>query len=137
MANSILDSFAGSRASSGIMASSIQWGAFSSVGMAAGDEKVLKRLERMGLRALKPQEGMSALAQILNSACVQISSTSAVTHVDWNTFSPNMRDDANVLEYMKSTANGSTENQRIEGSSSVLTSESVKESVQYHIERIL
>ena len=58
----------------GIKSVSIQWGAWAGAGMAAHDNAILARLERVGLGAIRPAEGLAALQQALSGvSCFKIS----------------------------------------------------------------
>ena len=53
--------------------SSIQWGAWSSVGMAHGNTAVLARVEKSGLGVVAPPRGLAALQAVLSgSASAQL-----------------------------------------------------------------
>ena len=53
--------------------SSIQWGAWSSVGMAHGNAAVLARVEKAGLGVVAPPRGLAALQAVLSgSATAQL-----------------------------------------------------------------
>lgn len=59
--NAMLDSAAQCSQSCGFAFLSIQWGAWSSSGMAARSVQVMKRMDRIGFGLLPPEQGLSAL----------------------------------------------------------------------------
>ena len=67
-ANAALDRAASAARETGAVASSVQWGAWGAVGMAAQNEGVLGRIERMGMGVLRPEDGVAALAAALSAA---------------------------------------------------------------------
>ncbi|NMO18055.1 SDR family NAD(P)-dependent oxidoreductase [Pyxidicoccus fallax] len=66
-ANTFLDALAHHRRAEGLPALSIDWGAFSEVGLAAAQDNRGARLEARGMRNLTPDEGLAALARLLES----------------------------------------------------------------------
>ena len=54
----------------GLGASSLQWGAWGGSGMAAAEGPVLARLARLGLGAVQPEQGLTALQRVLHSMTV-------------------------------------------------------------------
>ena len=66
-ANAFLDALGQSRRASGLPATSIQWGPFSQVGMAATLEKRGGRLARRGLESFSPEEGVRLFARLLRA----------------------------------------------------------------------
>ena len=52
----------------GETATSVQWGAWSGVGMVASSEAVLGRMRRAGIDAISPTAGLAALASLLAAA---------------------------------------------------------------------
>ena len=64
-ANAFLDALAHHRRRRGLPALSIDWGAFSEVGLAAAQDFRGVRLATRGMRSLTPQEGLTALARLL------------------------------------------------------------------------
>jgi epothilone polyketide synthase D len=70
-ANTFLDSLAHHRRAHGLPALSIDWAAFSEVGLAAAQENRGARIASQGMRSLTPAEGISALERLLDSDRVQ------------------------------------------------------------------
>jgi NADPH:quinone reductase-like Zn-dependent oxidoreductase/acyl carrier protein len=66
-ANTFLDALAHLRRSQGLAGLSIDWAAFSEVGLAAAQENRGARIASQGMRSLTPAEGLSALARLLDS----------------------------------------------------------------------
>nr|AQW44889.1 polyketide synthase [Corallococcus coralloides] len=64
-ANAFMDALAEQRRSLGLPAMSIQWGAFSEVGLAAAADVRGDRLSYRGVGSLSPAEGVAALARLL------------------------------------------------------------------------
>jgi acyl transferase domain-containing protein/acyl carrier protein len=82
-ANAFLDALAHHRKAIGLPGLSINWGAWSDVGMAArlGDEQ-FKRWSKMGIQAIPPEQGLQAFNQLLESSVVQ----TIVAPIQWETF---------------------------------------------------
>ena len=79
-ANAFLDALSHHRWALGLPAVSINWGAWSSVGMAAGlDDASRRRLERLGIGLIDPVEGDAVLGSLIASAPAQV----GVMSVDW------------------------------------------------------
>ncbi|WP_437873438.1 SDR family NAD(P)-dependent oxidoreductase [Sorangium sp. So ce363] len=70
-ANTFLDALAHHRRREGLPALSIDWGAFSEVGLAAAQENRGARLAAGGLRILTPDEGLGVLERLLDADRVQ------------------------------------------------------------------
>nr|QVV57685.1 malonyl CoA-acyl carrier protein transacylase [Myxococcales bacterium] len=64
-ANAFMDALAHARQKLGLPATSVQWGPFSEVGMAAALESRGQRLSSLGLGSITPEEGMRALGRVL------------------------------------------------------------------------
>jgi acyl transferase domain-containing protein/acyl carrier protein len=64
-ANTFLDALAHHRRAEGLPALSIDWGAFAEVGLAAAQDNRGARLAARGMRNLTPDEGLAALARLL------------------------------------------------------------------------
>jgi NADPH:quinone reductase-like Zn-dependent oxidoreductase/acyl carrier protein len=71
-ANTFLDALAHRRRAQGLPALSIDWGAFSEVGLAAAQENRGARLASQGMRSLTPQEGLSVLERLLAGDRTQV-----------------------------------------------------------------
>jgi acyl carrier protein len=71
-ANTFLDALAHHRRAQGLPALSIDWGAFSEVGLAAAQEHRGARLVARGARSLTPAEGLSALERLLEGGRAQV-----------------------------------------------------------------
>ncbi|WP_040897601.1 type I polyketide synthase [Xenococcus sp. PCC 7305] len=77
-ANASLDAIANYRQSIGLPALSINWGAWANSGMA-----VSQGFNRQGLELIDPQQGLDALAELLNANAAQV----GVMSVDWDELS--------------------------------------------------
>jgi acyl carrier protein len=64
-ANTFLDALAHARAAEGLPAMSIQWGAFSEVGLAAAPENRGQRLAHRGIDSFTPEEGTEILSRLI------------------------------------------------------------------------
>jgi acyl transferase domain-containing protein/NADPH:quinone reductase-like Zn-dependent oxidoreductase/acyl carrier protein/SAM-dependent methyltransferase len=71
-ANSFLDALAERRRAERLPALSVDWGAFSEVGLAARNDNRGTRLATLGMRSLTPKEGISVLERLLNMDNAQI-----------------------------------------------------------------
>ncbi|HEX4382373.1 MAG TPA: SDR family NAD(P)-dependent oxidoreductase [Myxococcales bacterium] len=71
-ANTFLDALAHHRRAQGLPALSIDWGAFSEVGLAAARDDRAARLEARGLRSLSPDEGLRALSRLWHGDAAQM-----------------------------------------------------------------
>jgi acyl transferase domain-containing protein len=80
-ANAFLDTLAHARRSQGLPALSINWGGWSQVGLAAGDE-VTGRMAGQGMAAITPDAGVAALEQAMRQQAAQL----AVVPIDWAAF---------------------------------------------------
>ncbi|NGO73191.1 type I polyketide synthase, partial [Streptomyces boncukensis] len=80
-ANTHLDALAEHRRRLGLPATSLAWGPWSEIGMAA-DRDTLAHLKRRGLSALRPEPATKALHQALSSG----DTTVTIADVDWETF---------------------------------------------------
>lgn len=69
----------------GIEAVSVQWGAWESIGMAASDSNLLKKLARQGYKAIQPAAGLSALSTVL-TGLLQEGGKVMASGFDWSTF---------------------------------------------------
>ena len=70
-ANAFLDALAHHRRAEGLPALSIDWGAFSEVGLAAAQANRGERLVSRGAQSMTPAEGLTALARLLESGTTQ------------------------------------------------------------------
>jgi len=82
-ANACLDGLAELRRSQGLTATSVQWGAWSEVGMAA-DKGTLKRLEARGMDGISNELGLTAMSSLM--VADRSSSVTAVMPVRWPKF---------------------------------------------------
>ncbi len=71
-ANACLDALAHHRWAHGLPALSIDWGAFSEVGLAAAQDNRGARLDSRGMRSLTPAEGLTVLERLLASSEPQV-----------------------------------------------------------------
>ncbi len=71
-ANAFLDALAHARTAEGLPAMSIQWGAFSQVGMVAEQENQGKRLAHRGIDSFTPDEGTELLSRLLQQPRVEV-----------------------------------------------------------------
>ncbi|MCA9715865.1 MAG: KR domain-containing protein, partial [Myxococcales bacterium] len=71
-ANAFLDALAHHRRARGRPALSVDWGAFTEVGLAAADERRGARLATRGVRSLTPDEGLEVLEQLLAADVTQM-----------------------------------------------------------------
>ncbi|WP_437626673.1 type I polyketide synthase [Sorangium sp. So ce1151] len=71
-ANAFLDALAHHRRALGLPALSLDWGAFSEVGLAAAQDNRGARLATMGMRSMTPEEGIAVLAEELGGDRVQL-----------------------------------------------------------------
>jgi acyl carrier protein/NADP-dependent 3-hydroxy acid dehydrogenase YdfG len=67
-ANALLDSAAVGLQHSGLGATSVQWGPWAQAGMAVQSRQLLARLERQGLGAVQPAQGLAVLAATLSAS---------------------------------------------------------------------
>jgi len=70
-ANTFLDALAHHRRAHGLTAMSIDWTAFSEVGLAAASENRGGRLSSRGFRNLTPAEGITVLSRLMDCDCTQ------------------------------------------------------------------
>ncbi|AKT40598.1 type I polyketide synthase [Chondromyces crocatus] len=66
-ANTFLDALAHHRRARGLPALSVDWGAFSEVGLAAAQDNRGTRLAARGMRSFTPEEGLEALQRLLDA----------------------------------------------------------------------
>lgn len=77
-ANSFMDALSSHRKAQGLPALSINWGAWSEVGLAAQAERG-GRLAQRGFRSIAPAEGIEALSQLFKQESAQV----GVIPIDW------------------------------------------------------
>jgi NAD(P)-dependent dehydrogenase (short-subunit alcohol dehydrogenase family)/acyl carrier protein len=82
-ANAFLDALAQQRHAAGLVATSIAWGPWAELGMAAGTG-VGERMSRAGLTPLAPQLGLSSLRQVWQGAGPAV----MIADIDWTRFLP-------------------------------------------------
>jgi NADPH:quinone reductase-like Zn-dependent oxidoreductase/SAM-dependent methyltransferase/NADP-dependent 3-hydroxy acid dehydrogenase YdfG len=99
--NAYLDAFAHSLRAENVPAISINWGAWSRIGAAAG-ESIGHRLREKGMERLAPQQGLAALEAVLGRAPPQI----GVVAADWTALIEQLP--AGVRRYMGALAEGAT-----------------------------
>ncbi|DBA84018.1 TPA: hypothetical protein ACH3X1_006502 [Trebouxia sp. C0004] len=89
-ANAGLDAWAAAQQAAGGVATAVQWGAWSSTGMAT--DAVLARLKRLGQGFLQPSAGVAAMQAVLHSMATASPSTAviAVNPFDWPTYTAAM-----------------------------------------------
>jgi NAD(P)-dependent dehydrogenase (short-subunit alcohol dehydrogenase family)/acyl carrier protein len=71
-ANAFMDGLAEYRKAQGLAALSVQWGAFSEVGMAAARANRGERLSQRGMNNLTPQQGLRVLGELLRGEEAQV-----------------------------------------------------------------
>jgi len=80
-ANALLDALAHERSARGLPSFSVNWGAWSEIGAAAG-KSVASRIADLGLMALTPAQGLAALQRVLEGETKQV----AVAPIDWSRY---------------------------------------------------
>ena len=82
-ANAFLDALTHWRHAQGLPGTSLNWGAWGGVGLAAGmNEAHIKSVEEQGVTFFRPATGARAMASLLDGAPAQI----VVAEVDWNRY---------------------------------------------------
>lgn len=101
-ANAFLDSLARYRRARGLVATSIGWGAWSDVGMAARGSTVA-RAGAQGLKPLSPSDGLAALNHLLRSGVAHV----GVAPIDWSLLAEQLRGGAvpSLLKDLVASAN--------------------------------
>lgn len=90
-ANAFLDALAHHRRASGLPALTINWGPWDEVGMAAAsDARGRQRRAARGIALLTPQQGIGALAALLQGSASQV----AVLRMDWTRFAAGIADES-------------------------------------------
>ncbi|MGB3637821.1 MAG: SDR family NAD(P)-dependent oxidoreductase, partial [Rivularia sp. (in: cyanobacteria)] len=83
-ANSFLDSLAAYRHNQKLPALSINWGAWSKIGLAVRNSQI-ERLEKMGINASTPEEGLQVLEKLLRCQATQV----GFIGINWSVFKQN------------------------------------------------
>ncbi|MEM9924049.1 MAG: amino acid adenylation domain-containing protein [Cyanobacteria bacterium P01_D01_bin.50] len=83
-ANSFLDSLAAYRHSQKLPALSINWGAWSKIGLAVRNSQI-ERLEKMGINASTPEQGLQVLEKLLRQQPTQV----GFIDINWPVFKHN------------------------------------------------
>ncbi|MDF5727328.1 MAG: amino acid adenylation domain-containing protein [Rhizonema sp. PD38] len=81
-ANAFLDTLAFYRRSLGAPCTSINWGAWGEIGMAARNRQVIERLNHIGMGAIAPSEGLQVLEQLFVEQPVRV----GVVPLNWSQF---------------------------------------------------
>ncbi len=103
-ANAFLDGLAHYRRLQGLVALTIDWGAWAEVGMAAKlDAQKQRRWAMQGIVPIKPVDGMRAMARLLERGSVQV----GVLPINWTKFDRH-QDDAEVRPIFRLLAKGNT-----------------------------
>ena len=82
-ANAVLDAMASEKVQSGVPAIAIQWGGWSSAGMATVDASLLQRMKRLGIGMIQPGDGMKMLNHILKRGNMGVM---AAVPLEWDKF---------------------------------------------------
>ncbi|CAL8465604.1 g5140 [Coccomyxa elongata] len=83
--NATLDAAAGRLQAQGVPSSSVQWGAWSRVGMVAASRAVLARMQRSGIGSVTPAAGLIVLSTLLSTRTPLASQVVAVPFL-WDAF---------------------------------------------------
>ncbi len=78
-ANAFLDGLAEHRRSIGLPALTVNWGYLGDIGLAAGDQKLAKKFEQQGIKAVPPADGLPVLSKLMSFDVESMS----VMRVDW------------------------------------------------------
>ncbi len=103
-ANAFLDGLAHYRKQQGLPATSINWGPWDSIGIAASDAAIANHMGRLGFTAIKPEIGVSALEKILAANITQIS----VIDWDWQKYLAQLTTPRNFFAELSKTASSAT-----------------------------
>jgi acyl transferase domain-containing protein/acyl-coenzyme A synthetase/AMP-(fatty) acid ligase/SAM-dependent methyltransferase len=79
-ANAFLDGLAHYRRQQGLAATSINWGPWDSIGIAAADASIARHMGRLGFTGIKPDVGLLALEQILAGRA----NITQISVIDWD-----------------------------------------------------
>ncbi|TCP45033.1 acyl transferase domain-containing protein [Tamaricihabitans halophyticus] len=82
--NAYLDALAEHRAAAGLPATSVGWGTWADVGLAAEHRDASRKLDRFGVRELDPAGAIEVLDQVV----VEGRPTLVVAEIDWTRFAP-------------------------------------------------
>ncbi|GER91158.1 polyketide synthase [Dictyobacter vulcani] len=109
-ANAFLDALAHHRKALGLLALSINWGAWSEVGLAAAQANRGGRLAQRGIMSIPPHQGLEALALLLRSQKEQVGAM-PFDVVQWQQFYPSVSTSAMFAHLLESEAGhaGTTE----------------------------
>jgi acyl transferase domain-containing protein/acyl carrier protein/phospholipid N-methyltransferase len=99
-ANAFLDGLARYRQAQGLVALSINWGAWAEIG-AAAQRNIAAQIERKGMGVITPEQGIAALAALLHRARAQSIAQVGVTSIDWSKFLPSDVPPPPFLRYFK------------------------------------
>lgn len=103
-ANAFLDGLAHYRKQQGLPATSINWGPWDSIGIAASDAAIANHMGRLGFTAIKPEIGVSALEKILAANITQIN----VIDWDWQKYLAQLTTPRNFFAELSKTASSAT-----------------------------
>jgi thioesterase domain-containing protein/NAD(P)-dependent dehydrogenase (short-subunit alcohol dehydrogenase family)/aryl carrier-like protein len=82
-ANAFMDALAHSRHTQGLPSLSINWSAWLKVGMAAQKPQIIERLDKIGIGAVEPEQGLQILEKLLSDQqTIQV----GVMPIQWRTF---------------------------------------------------
>ncbi|MDI1443198.1 type I polyketide synthase [Polyangium sp. 6x1] len=88
-ANAFLDALAHARRRAGLPATSIHWGPFSDVGLAAAQGNRGQRLSHRGIESLTPQQGLLAFGRLLERSPAEVGVLRLAVH-QWLEFYPQL-----------------------------------------------
>lgn len=83
-ANGFMDTFAHFRRTKGLPATSINWGAWSDIGMAAGKDQQTNASKMVGISLISPKEAISALDEL---GSYRLNAQVSIMPVNWHRFS--------------------------------------------------
>ena len=102
-ANAFLDALAHYRRARGLPALSINWGAFSEVGLAAAQENRGERISHKGIRSMTPDEGSAMLGRLIRGDAVQIGAALFDAR-QWVEFYPQMGSSSLLSQLVRESA---------------------------------